>query len=528
MKSHRRAFLAQLGLGTAGIGWGGFLCNNLASESIIGKQLSRSNPEAQGISSQAILGFLDAAAGSKHEFHSLMLVRHGQVIAEGWWYPYRAEARHMLYSLSKSFTSTAVGFAVSEAKLKVTDPVTSFFPEDLPEAISDHLQALTIKDLLTMSVGHAQDSTGTIRNQENWVRAFLALPIKNPPGTVFLYNSGATYMLSAIVQKATGQRVLDYLRPRLFAPLGIEGMTWEECPRGINTGGWGLSVQTEALAKFGQLYLQRGQWNGRQILPAAWVEEATGFKIQQPAADLEQKKKISDWHQGYCYQFWRCRHSALRGDGAFGQFTVVMPEQDAVLAITSETPDMQGELDLVWEHLLPGMKDSALPPNQPSQEKLSQRLSALAWSTPKGRVTSPLVSQISGKLFKLNSNGMNLESASFEFAGSGCTFRVKDNQGDFPITCGVEKWVEGETSMPGTPPSLTSNKTVARSKVAASGTWLNEHTFEMTWRFYETPHHDTATCRFEGDNVRIEFLNSITRLSPAHKETRPVLEGVMV
>jgi len=198
---------------------------------------------------------------------------------------------HMLYSLSKSFTSTAIGFAVTEGKLTVNDTVISFFPDQLPDQVSENLAALRVKDLLTMSVGHAEDTTPLMTKQENWVKAFLALPIQNRPGSTFLYNSGATYMQSAIVQKVSGQKVINYLQPRLFRPLGLEGMTWETCPRGINTGGWGLSIQTDALAKFGQFYLQKGTWNGRNILPAAWIEEATTFKIQQPAAsgtDLEQ------------------------------------------------------------------------------------------------------------------------------------------------------------------------------------------------------------------------------------------------
>jgi len=527
MKSRRRAFLAQLGLGTFGVAWVSSSLESLASQAIVDKNLPRSTPEAQGVSSEAILAFLDAVAASKHEFHSFMLVRHGHVVAEGWWSPYRAEAKHMLYSLSKSFTSTAVGLAVSEGKLKVSEPVIAFFPDDLPEKISQNLAALRVKDLLTMSVGHAEDSTGAIRNQDNWAKAFLALPIQNPPGTAFLYNSGATYMLSAIVQKLTGQTVLEYLRPRLFEPLAIEGMTWEVCPRGINTGGWGLSVPTEALAKFGELYLQKGNRNGRQVLPAAWVDEATSFKIQQPAADLEQKKKTSDWHQGYCYQFWRCRHNAFRGDGAFGQFTVVMPEPGVVIAITSESPNMQGELDLVWEHLLPGLKAAPLTPNKTAQEQLLQKLSALALQPPKGKASSPGMATISSKTFRLSPNPMNMERASFKFDGSNCAFQLKDNQADYTITCGLENWREGQTSMPGTPPSLTSSKTGLNSKIAASCTWRDETTLEMTWQFYETPHHDTVRCRFEGDKVRIEFLNSITRLSPGHEETRPVLEGSM-
>jgi CubicO group peptidase (beta-lactamase class C family) len=286
-------------------------------------------------------------------------------------------------------------------------PSLPFSRTTCPPTVSENLAALRVKHLLTMSVGHAADSTPIITKEQNWVRAFLALPIANPPGSAFLYNSGATYMLSAIVQKLSGQKVVDYLRPRLFEPLGIEGMTWETCPRGINTGGWGLSVPTESLAKFGQFYLQKGVWNGQQILPVAWIEEATTFKIQQPPPQdksLEEAKLTSDWHQGYCYQFWRCRHNAFRGDGAFGQFDIVMPDQQAVVAITCETSNMQVELNLVWDYLLPAMKDHPLPADEPSQDRLRQKLAALALPWPEGKADSPLAAKISGKTFKTESN----------------------------------------------------------------------------------------------------------------------------
>jgi CubicO group peptidase (beta-lactamase class C family) len=283
MKTCRRDFLKQVGFGVA-VGFAGGGPSVL--EAWQSKTLPRSAPEDQGVSSDSIIAFLDALSGSKHEYHSLMVLRHGYVIAEGWWKPYRPKSPQMLYSLSKSFTSTAIGLAVAEGRLGVDDKVLKFFPDETPAAVSEHLAALRVRDLLSMSVGHAEDSTGTLRGKDDWVKQFLSLPIKNPPGTAFLYNSGATYMCSAIVQKVTGQRVIDYLGPRLFGPLGIETMSWEVCPRGINTGGWGLKVPTEALAKFGQLYLQKGMWNGRQILSPAWVEEATSFKIQQPSADL--------------------------------------------------------------------------------------------------------------------------------------------------------------------------------------------------------------------------------------------------
>jgi hypothetical protein len=523
MISHRRLFLKQLGLGVGGLSFVTFLPRSHASGTIVQGRLPRSTPEAQGVRSEGISDFLNAIETSKHEFHSFMMARHGHVIAEGWWSPYRADLNHMLYSLSKSFTSTAVGFAKTEGKLTVNDSVISLFPDKLPETISQNLRSLKIKDLLSMSVGHAQDSTQAITKEEDWVKAFLALPIANQPGTAFLYNSCATYMLSAIVQKVTGQRVIDYLASRLFEPLGIDGMTWETCPLGINTGGWGLSLHTESLAKFGQLYLKKGRWNGRQVLPPEWIEEATTFKIQQPGTDLEKQKRESDWHQGYCYQFWRCRHNAFRGDGAFGQYTIVMPDQDAVISITSESPSMQGQLNLVWDYLLPAIQSGPLASNKRVADDLSQRLRSLALPPPKAQPSSTTASRVSGKVLKVGANEAGIQSVSFRFGANDCVFTLTNSQASYPITCGLEKWGLGETMMPGTPPKLTKSKGLTKSKVAASGTWRDDQIFEMIWRFIETPHHDTVTCRFDKDELKVEFMNSVTQLSPSRKETRPAL-----
>ncbi len=314
-------------------------------------KLQHGSPERHGIASSAILGFVEAVEQQIHDLHSFMLLRHGSVLAEGWWSPYAPERPHMLFSLSKSFTSSAIGLAVMEGRLSVDDRVLSFFPDETPAQVSENLAAMTIHHLLSMSTGHAEDTTSYLfkAQGESWVKTFLALPVEYEPGTHFLYNTGATYMLSAIIQKVTGEKLLDYLTPRLLEPLGIEGAEWEESPQGINTGGFGLSVKTEDIAKFGQLYLQKGLWHGNRILSESWIATATSSQISN-GDDAN-----SDWAQGYCYQFWRCRHNAYRGDGAFGQFCVVMPEQDAVLAITSGLDDMQAVLNLVWEHLLPAM-----------------------------------------------------------------------------------------------------------------------------------------------------------------------------
>ena len=225
MNPTRRSFLRQLGVGAAGLSLAHFNTGCHSPQAGTGATLlPRSTPEAEGISSAAILQFL-AAAEARHELHSFMLLRHGRVVAEGWWTPYGPAFNHTLYSLSKSFTSTAVGLAVAEGRLTVDDRVVSFFPADLPAPVSENLAALRVRDLLCMAVGNEKEPTQAMVVEENWAKAFLASPITHPPGSTFMYNSGATYLCSAIVQQVTGQRVVDYLQPRLFAPLLVSAVT---------------------------------------------------------------------------------------------------------------------------------------------------------------------------------------------------------------------------------------------------------------------------------------------------------------
>ena len=205
--------------------------------------LPQTTPESQGISSTAILAFIDAAEREDAGLHGFMLLRYGSVVASGWWEPFRPTYPHMLYSLSKSFTSTAIGLLVAEGKLSVDDHVLDFFAEEAPEDPSAYLQAMRIRHLLTMTTGHETEPARDAST--SWAQTFFTHPLKYEPGTQFLYNSMATYMLSAIVQKLTGQRMIDYLQPRLFAPLGIEDPTWEQSPQGIDTGGWGPEHQDQ-------------------------------------------------------------------------------------------------------------------------------------------------------------------------------------------------------------------------------------------------------------------------------------------
>jgi CubicO group peptidase (beta-lactamase class C family) len=467
---------ALMGLGNLGNGW--------ASEEL---RLPRSSPESQGIASSEILAFVETAEKEINALHSFMLVRHGQVVAEGWWAPYGPEIPHMLYSLSKSFTSTAVGLAVAEGRMTVDDLVLAAFPEHGPAEASAPLKLMRVRDLLRMATGHHAEPA--MRSETNWVRAFLAQEVAHKPGTFFLYNTPATFMLSAMVQKATDTTVLDYLQPRLFAPLGIENHTWGTSPEGITLGGSGLSVRTEDIARFGQLYLQRGQWHGRQLLPAEWVTEATSRQIANGS------NPNSDWDQGYGYQFWRCRHNAYRADGAFGQYCIVMPDQDAVVAITSGVRDMQSVLNLVWDRLLPAMRAAALPPDPAADQTLRQRLGQLKLRTPSGAATSSKAAAVIGKHYQFPKNDSMIERLRVESVEAGLmTLSVWRDGVEQRLVSPQGEWRENRFTLGATPPQ----------RAAVSGAWVQEDTYVAKICFHETPHHLTLSMRFSGDELFLD------------------------
>jgi CubicO group peptidase (beta-lactamase class C family) len=451
----------------------------------LGAGLPRSNPEAQGVSSAAILSFVQAADKDIDSLHSFMLVRHGHVVAEGWWAPYNPQSPHQLYSLSKSFTSTAVGLAIAEGKLSLDDEVLKFFPGSAPADPSSNLKAMRVSDLLRMSTG--QQTEPARPADQPWTKAFLAHPVPFKPGTHFLYNTSGTYMLSAIVQRATGQTVLEYLRPRLFEPLGIEHPTWEPSPEGISTGGYGLSIRTEDIARFGQLYLQKGQWQGKQLVPAAWVTAATARQTSNGSSPN------SDWDQGYGYQFWRCRHNIYRGDGAFGQYCLVMPEQDAVIAITSGVKDMQAVLNLIWDKLLPAFKPSSLPPDEATQKKLEQALKSLSLRPQEGSASPAAVLN---KKYVFAANDHKLEAITLEGdnPNGSVTLVARFDGVDRRISCGRGTWLKGQMGWALLP----------EQPAAASGAWTKDGTFTVKLCFYETPFIGTIRLKFSGSELQYD------------------------
>ena len=312
--------------------------------------LPRSTPGEQGVDGAGVDRFVEAVAPLDGvELHSLMVLRHGHVVAERWWQPYDPRTPHLLYSLSKSFTSTALGFAVDEGLVDLDATVLSYFPEFDAAVTGERSRSIRVRHVAAMASGHDDETIerAMVAGNGDMLLGFLLVPPEREPGTIFAYNQPCTYALSAIIQRVSGESLTAYLQPRLFDPLGITGAGWRRDKRGRELGYAGLYLPTEAIAKLGQLYLRDGEWAGRRLLSAEWVAQATRSHVATHSPD-------PDWDQGYGFQFWRSRHG-YRGDGAYSQLMLVLPEADAVVAITSQSPDTPGLLDALWTHLLPAL-----------------------------------------------------------------------------------------------------------------------------------------------------------------------------
>lgn len=459
----------------------------LAAPPTPGDGLPRATPESQGLASASVLAFLDDIEGSGLEVQSFMLWRHGHVVAEGWWSPYRADRIHMMHSLTKSVAACAVGLAMADGRFHLEDKVVSFFPEHLPATVSDNLAAMTVQDLLTMRTGHAEMVSGSVWRpiKTSWIAEFFKIPVVTKPGTNFVYTSAATYILSAIVTKTTGQSVADYLKPRVFDLLGIEDYQWPEGPEGISPGANGLSWKTSDSLKLGILHAQNGAWQGRQILPAEWVAA-----VQYPHV-----KDI------YGYQWWLGPDGTYLADGLFSQLCFVFPRHNAVLAITAGVPLKSQFNSHVYKHFPAAFLDAAVHESR-GAIALKNRTRSLRL-LPATRLThSPIVPHVSGKDYRFPDNSDQVKVMRFDFTDQDCVFTMEDHRGIHTIKAGLGRTVEDDTTMTGN--KLHHEYELDRMRVVASGEWQDERTFVMTWSFVETAFRDTVICFFEGPGLRFD------------------------
>jgi CubicO group peptidase (beta-lactamase class C family) len=435
------------------------------------------------------MAFLDALEDRPDiEMHSLMVVRHGHVVAEGWWAPYSAERLHLLYSLSKIFTSTAAAFAQAEGLLDMDDTVVSHFGEFEADITDPRSRAMRLRHVAAMASGHTREmlTEAAMRDPGEPIRGFLSIPPDRDPGTVFAYSQPCTFALASVIQRGAGVPLTEYLRPRLFDPLGIGQVGWQTWSSGLEQGFSGLHARTEDIAKLGQLYLQRGRWGDTQLIGEEWVANATSIKIDTPG------EPNPDWSQGYGFQFWMARHG-YRGDGAFGQFCVILPEHDTVIATTACTMEMQAVLDAMWTHLLPGLGVGTADADS-AQRRLDARLTDLrlpacsAEPTPKDWhdwVTEPFTVAAAAEGIQVPAM---LTSIEVPPAVDGLQVTLIEPSNALTIPVGTGDWTVST-------PTDSRGDTIP---VAASGGWLDDHTLRVEVIFLETPHRMDIACSLTG------------------------------
>ena len=290
----------------------------------------RATPESQGISSDlfaALLRELDASKDT--DMHHFMALRHGKVICECNFAPYPKGMWHITHSMCKSITGMAIGMLIEEEKLKLDENIYDIFPDHINAFSKIFRPVITVENLLTMTSGVTFNESGIVSGND-WLGSFLNASVNGKPGTEFQYNSLNTYVLSAIVTKRTGETLTEYLTPRLFGPLGITKYYWETCPKGITKGGWGLFLCAEDMAKLGQLYLQRGKWNGQQLVSEYWIEISTARHL-----------KTQNDTYGYGYQLWmEQRPGSFEYNGMLGQNVIIYPDMDMVLVTNAGNKEM--------------------------------------------------------------------------------------------------------------------------------------------------------------------------------------------
>ena len=327
----------------------------------------RATPESQGISSDlfaALLRELDASKDT--EMHHFMALRHGKVICECNFAPYPKGMWHITHSMCKSITGMAIGMLIEEEKLKLDENIYDIFPDHINAFSKIFRPVITVENLLTMTSGVTFNESGIVSGND-WLGSFLNASVNGKPGTEFQYNSLNTYVLSAIVTKRTGETLTEYLTPRLFDPLGITKYYWETCPKGITKGGWGLFLCAEDMAKLGQLYLQRGKWNGQQLVSEYWIEISTARHL-----------KTQNDTYGYGYQLWmEQRPGSFEYNGMLGQNVIIYPDMDMVLVTNAGNKEMFQDcimLNIIRKYFPVNYHPADVLPENPLSYSLLKRL----------------------------------------------------------------------------------------------------------------------------------------------------------
>lgn len=475
------------------------------------KEFMRVTPESVGIDSGDIEWLLDRLESGFTEPHGLMIMRHGKICAEGWWNPYAPGIRHGLQSHSKTYAATAIGIAYTEGIVKLDERIIDIFPEYAPEQPSENLKRLTVHDVLCMGCGMDEMPMAT----EHWIRDFLHTPVNHTPGTTYMYNSVGSSILSAIIVKKTGMSMHEYLKPRLYDKIGIfsDNHRWMKMPDGCEVGGGGLFATTEDNLRLMKLYADGGVWEGERILDDEYVKRATTLQ-NESATEAKNNPLAKDNFVGYGYQIWMCRPNGVyRADGAMGQFTIVVPDKDMIIAITENASGAhwaQTTLDVMWEFLERIENHPAKEENTEKSECLKNRMGRLALPNPKCAPYSPIAANIEGRQWRVIDGDFYMEDVGVAQHMSGCELPQPIDVFCFHFTSDeiVMDWEnseEKERLVIATDGSRRHNMLPGRliSQVLLSGAWISENKLEVKARYIETCKEETLLFTFEEKKLKI-------------------------
>jgi CubicO group peptidase (beta-lactamase class C family) len=452
-------------------------------------------PEKHGLSSRSLLQFFAKIDRLQLDMNSFMLLKDGKAVARFWRKPYREDCRQLLFSLSKSFTSIAAGIAWDSGYLDLHDKVNFFFPDKLPANVSTNSDQMTIHHLLSMNTGHYSNIYAAVANEQDWIKAFLSLDVQHEPGSYYLYNTHATYMLAAIIERATGQNLVDFLMPRLFEPLGIPRPSWETCPMGITAGGMGLSIATEGIAKFGQMLLGKGIYNGQRIVSESYIDLA----VQEQSDNRRNEDRI-DFAQGYGYQFFVCRHGCFMGNGAFGQLCFVAPKEQIVIAATAslKSKQLQILLDCIYEHII-DRPDQDLSPRPDEYSVLQHNLERMTYPVPTPQPVPANVPDLSNHCYTMDENPHHLQKICFSLQKKNleCQLIFKGKAARC-LVFDFEKPVH-------TKDLFTKDLSLHLQEVVTYAVWQNSGTLKLTLLYIETPYAASYTVHFINECIELEF-----------------------
>ncbi|MAN76554.1 MAG: 6-aminohexanoate hydrolase [Rhizobiales bacterium] len=468
-----------------------------------------------GTDPAAILEALDVIEREGIELHSLLIWHSGALITEAYWKPFAPERPHMMHSVTKSFTSMAIGLAIENDLLALDDQIVGFFPDHLPASVPDNLARLQVRHLLTMTSGHERGISGGAWRQlkTSWIRDYLARPIPYRPGDVFVYDSASSYMLAAIVQKVTGRLLVDYLDEKVFSPMQMsDAIRWDVGPDGVNTGGNGLVCCASDMLKLGIVHLQNGRWNDRIILPEDWVREATSPKLRDVVLgtftgqhylgpnELEEGS-VPDRREGYGYHWWIGPHDSFSANGLFGQYCIVLPKQNAVVAFTGGLHDDDRRVhSIVYDLLRPAL-------GAMTAQDFDKRVADLHLAIQPGSAETRNAPANWSGVYGIGDNDHHVQSISLSSSDGQIVFQMKDHRGSHTIAAGIGCWVESVTTMTGAPIHHSYDPPEGL-RVLACARWLAPRNgwacLEMDWLFVETAFRDTVRCWVNDGLLRLE------------------------